>query len=474
MEENLTIEQGVLEEFRWLCQTPHPSGGEAQISRALMQRLTEMGLKPEQDSAGNIICDVPATTGMEQAGMLALQAHMDMVCVGEEDYCPETDPIVAIIEDGYLKSDGRSSLGADCGIGLAAAMYVVEQKWPHGALRLIFTVDEERGLAGAQKIRTDCLTGCTGLINLDGFRFGKVTISSAGGLRQTFTKETERFFPMLDRAVRLEIGGLKGGHSGDDIGLERGNAARILVWLLESLQIPYELAELKAGCTHNAIPTEGYAIINTDARDQEQLDTACGAFLEGIRELYPNENITLTVTETKQPQWVMTVDARDDFLAMGALLRCGPAEMHPICPDVVGASGSMGMLYGDSERMEIRSFLRASREEFMDTQGAFYQTAAEGFGYEVYAERYGAWPGVEEDPLSRSFIEQGRTLGIAMEKTAAHVGLETSIFHSLAPELPMVTVGMEIYDPHSVSERVRLDTAAPFVRLLGAVLEKWQ
>ena len=469
------ILNGVLNEFYGLCAIPHPSGKEEKIGAYLMGLLKNRNLAPEMDHRGNILCDVPATEGLEDRPRLILQAHMDMVCVGAEDYCPETDPIRTELRDGWLCTDGRSSLGADCGIGLAAALYITGGEWVHGPLRLIFTVDEERGLQGAEQLSPDCVKGCGGVINLDSFHFGEVLISSAGGLRQTYTKQTECFFPMLDCPVKIKISGLLGGHSGDDIGLNRANAGRLLVWLLESLDFPYELASCSAGNTHNAIPAAGEVGIVIDQRDKEALKNQIELFAQGIREIYPLETgVSIEMTETDMPQWVMTVDQRDDFLALGGLILCGVQEMHPLCPAVVGTSNSMGMLYADDQGIEIRSFPRSYSQDAMDMLGAFHTMSAQGLGFAAEDIGYPTWPGMEQDPLSDLFLEKGRELGLEMTKNAVHVGLESAYFHKFAPDLPIITVGMEIRDPHSVSERVRLDTIPAFTRMLGAVLRDYK
>lgn len=464
--------EGVLKEFYGLCAIPHPSGKEERLGQYLMELLEQRGFCPQMDSRGNILCDIPATGGLEGRPRLMMQAHMDMVCVGAEDYCPETDPIRTEIRDGWLCTDGRSSLGADCGIGLAAALYVTGGAFAHGPIRLIFTVDEERGLRGAEALSERWVQDCGGIINLDSFHFGQVFISSAGGLRQTFQKQTECFFPMLDWPVRISLHGLLGGHSGDDIGKNRGNAGRILVWFLQSLDFPYELATLSAGSTHNAIPGGGYAEIVVDRRDEEKLWQQTTLFAEGIRELYPEEKaFSLELQDGEMPQWVMTVDQRDDFLALGGLILCSVQEMHPLCPQVVGTSNSMGMLFGNSDHIEIRSFPRSYSQEAMEALGQFHTMAAEGLGFTAENIGYPAWPGVSQDPLSDLFLEQGGKLGYPMEKQAVHVGLESAWLHKLAPQTPIVTVGMEIRDPHAVSERVEVESIEKFVCLLTRVLE---
>ena len=467
------ITQRVLREFYALCEIPHPSGGEKKISDYLMGRLRAAGLVPEQDAAFNIICDVPATAGYENKKRLALQAHMDMVCVGDADYIPETDPIQTEIREGWLCSDGRSSLGADCGIGLAAALYILlSGEYPHGPVRLILTTVEEQGMVGARQLRRDCLASCAGFINLDGFHFGELLISSAGGKRQKFTKTPELFFAVPERAVEVKISGLTGGHSGEDIGKTRANAAEILVWLLQALPFPWELASLSAGNSFNAIPASGSAVILLDPGDDSALGELIDRFSSELHGLYPGENIRIAPSETDRPDLVFTVDERDNILAMAGLLLCGEAGKHPLFPEVTGSSGSMGMLYADRERIEIRSFLRSVDAAFLQQYGDFYAAAAEGFGFSSTDDSYIPWPGAERDDLTDRFLRVGEALSLPLRKNGIHVGLETSIFHGMAPETDMVSVGMNIRDPHSVSERVELSTIAPFVSLLAGVLKE--
>ena len=472
---DLECQAAVLEEFYALCAIPRPSGHEERVSAWLMERLERLGLCPERDSALNVRCDVPATPGLERQGRLILQAHSDMVCVGAPDYRPLEDPVRTELREGFLCSDGRSSLGADCGIGLAAALALAASEAPHGPLRLIFTADEERGLAGAKKLSPDWVQNCDGLINLDGFHFGRLLISSAGGLRQRFSKVPELFFPMLDCPVKLALSGLTGGHSGDDIGLGRANAAKLLVWLLQALELPYELASIHVGDTYNAIPAVGEAVIVIDSRDQEKLRAWAAEFLNSAKAIYgeADPDISLTITPAEMPQWVLTVDQREDLLALAGLIQCGPWEDHPLCPGCVGFSGSMGRLWADGDKLEIYSFLRSCDDEKMDQYGDFYETAAQGFGFTAWRDRYSAWPGVERDPLTDCFLAAGRDLNIPLEKGAVHVGLEASVFHAMAPEMPVVSVGMEVLDPHSVSERVRLDPVGPFLHLLEEVTKQY-
>lgn len=465
------LEAQVLEEFYALTRIPRPSGQEAAVGQYLTGRLRKEGLQPETDAAGNIRCDVPGTSGLETAPRMILQAHMDMVCVGTPDYHPETDAVQTQLRDGYLCTDGRSSLGADCGIGLAAALYAATGE-THCPLRLIFTVDEERGLIGAKAIQRDWLEDCGGLINLDGFHFGQLMISSAGGCRQTFTRIPECFPPMLEMPVKLSITGLLGGHSGDDIGSGRANAAELMILLLHALELPFELSRIWAGTAHNAICSEAEALLVVDSRDMWELLQTAEQFLQESRALYPLETgLHIALYPAQMPGTVFTADEKDQLLAMAALVPCGVREQHPLVPKVVGTSGNLGLIHGDAAGIEVRSFMRSYSNETMEQQAQMLDFLAEGLGYSAAREGYPAWPGVEKDPLTDMFIEEGSKMGLSLQKNAVHVGLETSCFHALSPEMPMVSTGMDVENPHSVHERVRLETIAPFTRLLCRVLQ---
>ena len=156
-----TIEHEILEQFAWLCQTPHPSGKEAALRGRIIDRLRGQGLSPWTDVRGNLVCDLPASPGCIQGPLTAVQAHLDMVCAaGSAAYVPERDPIKPIERDGFLCTAGESSLGADCGAGAAVILWLAEHPdLPHLPLRLLFTVEEEIGLRGAQEMDPTCVAG---------------------------------------------------------------------------------------------------------------------------------------------------------------------------------------------------------------------------------------------------------------------------------------------------------------------------
>ena len=471
MKTNTAYEQ-FLKEFNALCQIPRPSGGEEATAGYLADRLRDMGFSPAVDQCFNLICDIPPTEGVPDTPPLALQAHIDMVCVGADDYVPERDPIHTVIRDGWLCSDGRSSLGADCGAGVAAIMALLQNGSPHGALRLIFTADEEMGLVGARQLDASVVQDCAGLINLDGFHGDRAVISSAGGYRLIFRKDCAMVPPALDRGFRISIDGLLGGHSGDDIGLGRANAARLLLWLLQAIELPHEVAEIDACGAFNVIRTSASALITADHEKEDELRRVVELFAQGIHDLYQNTDpgIQIRLESASLPDKVFTPEDLENFLALAGIIPCGVDEMHPICPDCVGSSGNLASLLAKEEKMELRSFLRSYSNQYLNEHCSYARVSGQGFGFTEEEMRYPAWPGDAENPMAKRCVEIAAGLGREMTIGAVHAGLETSVFHSLRPEMPVISLGGDVLDPHSVRERVRLQSVVDLMELLREMI----
>ena len=230
------ILEQVLEEFGKLAKIPRKSGHEEAVSNFLRDELTGLGLNVVQDKAFNLIADMPAAKGREQAPLTILQSHMDMVCVAAEGvaYNPLTDGIQTVRTEEYLQAEG-TSLGSDDGTGIAEILYILKHLKEHGPIRVIFTVDEEQGMSGAIALSEEYLKGASFLINCDSENWDVLTIGSAGSVNLDFSRRLKRVAPTAGRAFCLELGGLRGGHSGERIGDGRGNAIRTMAMLLKEI-----------------------------------------------------------------------------------------------------------------------------------------------------------------------------------------------------------------------------------------------
>lgn len=470
-----TIEHEILEQFAWLCQTPHPSGKEAALRGRIIDRLRGQGLSPWTDVRGNLVCDLPASPGCIQGPLTAVQAHLDMVCAaGSAAYVPERDPIKPIERDGFLCTAGESSLGADCGAGAAVMLWLAEHPdLPHPPLRLLFTVEEEIGLRGAQEMDPTCVAGVRYLINTDGFRWGRIVTGSAGGVREHYTHTLDWAASLSGtRAWKVQVSGLRGGHSGFDIGAGRANALLVLGQVIRQAcaQKPAYLAAFAGGTAFNAIPYEASAIlVARDAGTAARLEQVGAQILDACRGTDPDGR--LTVTETPLPQAVWTNAMTAGLLDTLQAFADGVFARH--ASGAVADSSNLGHIYAQDGKLYLDAMVRcmdaAAERTLLDSHRAVCE--AHGFSGQIVS-RYPAWPSREDGRLGRLAAQSFRQVtGRAPEITVQHVGLEPSELLRKNPDMECICVGMDLRDCHSPKERWRLDTIGPFANMLCSILE---
>src|SRR5450755_4727231 len=265
--------QAVWKHFDILAATPRASTKEAAARNYVLAQAARLGLETSQDAAGNVVVRKPARPGREGATMALLQGHLDMVCEKNEGTAHnfDTDPIKVIRDGDWLKAEG-TTLGSDNGVGVAAALAVMESNdIAHGPLEFVFTIDEESGLTGASAFPGGLLKSKY-FLNLDNEEIGTLCIGCSGGVKTTARSKVGLRPASAGSAWRIKVSGLKGGHSGVDIHQGRGNALRIIGGTLQTLleRLPMEVAEINGGSAQNAIPREAAAVVLLDpARDSE-------------------------------------------------------------------------------------------------------------------------------------------------------------------------------------------------------------
>lgn len=469
------ITEGILQVFREISRHPHASWHEKETEKDLAGLLAGMGLSPVEDEAGNLMADVPPTPGLEDRPLLILQGHMDMVCAVRpgSGFDPLADAPVLQVSDGFLHTDGRSSLGADNDLGNATVLWLLRKGIPHGPLRLLFTVAEEVGLAGAAKVSPTWLQGAWGLLNTDGFHYGRAIAGSAGGRRETYRRAlTVQPCPSDWQAVALEISGGAGGHSGDDIHRGRLNAIRGLARFLRDQGCA--LADFSGGTSHNAIPNRARAVVVARPHEVSPLLREWKDFAARTGESHGESDpqLQFTAVPLPLPAEMWTEETARDVTAFAADLFNGVYAMHPRFPAVPCASSNLGKVEGDGAAITMKVFLRCARQEEEDLLSARHDETAKAHGF-VLAElsRYPGWPGREDDPLVRAVCESFRQVeGREMEVSAVHVGLEPSVLGAKNPDMHMVSTGPDILDAHSVDERARLDTLPRYAALLAGAI----
>ncbi len=455
--------------FTRLSAIPHPSGGEGAITAFIAKMLSDLGLMSQMDQAHNLRCILPATPGMEDVPGIILQAHTDMVCVAAPGsrWNPAHDAVKVVNDGEYLRSDGRSTLGADNGIGVAVMLHLAQRTdLVHGEIQLLFTACEERGLLGAAALDPKWLEGFQYYINLDAFRSDAAIFASAGGLRQSWMQPIQRTPTVRPCAFHVILSGLIGGHSGFDIHRGRGNAISLLAKVL------YDwggaVANFSGGDNYNAIPTYAQALVCTTDLDSffDYIQHTEQALREEFGDSEPE--LSLVAVPCAPPLLCWIEDFRKDVLSFLMNLPQGALEWRTDCTSTVAKSGNPAVITEVGNMLEVRHFARCATDAYMDEIAASTAADAKKFHFtQNQVSRYAPWDGKDTDPfLARVQQCYHSITGHEMEATAVHVGLEASRILEKAPHLSGVSLGAEISDAHSVSERVTLESISTLTQLI--------
>jgi dipeptidase D len=464
--------------FDALAQIPRPSTKEGAAREYVLTQSRRLGLETEHDAVGNTIIRKPAHPGREPAPMVLLQGHLDMVCEKNEgtNHDFNTEPIKVLRDGDWLKADG-TTLGSDNGVGVAAALAVMESSnIAHGPLEFVFTIDEESGLTGAAQFPAGVLRSKF-FLNLDNEESGTVCIGCAGGIKTTGRRKLAYRPASADAGWRIKVFGLQGGHSGVDIHKGRGNALRVLGRVLQSLleQHAADIAEISGGSAQNAIPREAYAIALLDSHKERELSSLIakaesehradlGAFDEGLR---------ITVEKVARPARVWEpVDAKRTVdLLVG--LPHGVLAVSPDIPELTQNSTNLAIISSKDEMIEIVTSQRSAIESSKWAAARMVATIFRLAHFEF--EHSGSYPGWKPDPQSEIVLKlqaaHKKTFGGPARLIAMHAGLECGVIGEKYPGMQMASFGPTIVDPHSPNERVQVSTVAKFWTYLRAVLE---
>ena len=473
------IIDGVLEEFSQLARIPRQSGHEKAVSDYLVKAFSDIGCEVHQDEVNNVIADLPATAGKESAPTIILQGHMDMVCVADHgvNYDPLKDPIKLVRDEKFLSADG-TSLGADDGIGVAEALYIMKNLKSHGPLRAIITVDEEQGMTGAVHLDAKYLKDAQYLINCDSENYDELTVGSAGSVNIDFNRKLTYSAPQGNKAYKIHLKGLLGGHSGMEINKGRANAIRIMAILLNALDeagISYELASFIGGKARNSIPAEAEVVISTMAEAQviqEVIDAERDSCLDKYGAVDNNIEFDLTAA---QPRRVMSEADRDSIIRLLISLHSGVYAMSQVVPGLVETSANIGMVkLKDGEVLSIACLPRSSNDakigEFILQADILAQMT--GFTAVIDKQTPG-WKENQNSKLAKVMLEVFEAQnGIPMKVETIHAGLECGYHVMKNPELDVVSIGVNTFDIHSPKERVELATIPPQIKLIVETMDR--
>jgi dipeptidase D len=464
--------------FATLCSIPRPSKREAALRQTLAEWAAGRGLETLIDPAGNLLIRKPGSPGKENHPALALQGHLDMVCQANagtrHDFTK--DPITAVIKDGWLVAE-NTTLGADNGIGVALSLAALEDETlSHPPLEVLLTVDEEAGMSGANGL-PEGLLKATRMLNLDTEEWGEFYLGCAGGCDVNVSRECgQRSAPAGWLFRRIAITGLRGGHSGVDIHLGRGNANKLLIRLLRDLAKD-GLAHLKAfsgGTARNALPREAWAEIAIDPAREAEIARRLEAFRELVSDELSDQEKGISVALAPAEAGSVLTDP-DQTLLLFALNAAphGVKRMSSAAPGVVETSNNVGVMsLADgifTANLMVRSLRDSGTIMLADEIESLFRLA------HCKVERSGGYPGWTPNPSSKLLAlcqeVYAKRFGGKAAIQVIHAGLECGIIGAKYPGLDIVSFGPTIKGAHAPGEHVEIETVAHCWTLLKAIIE---
>ncbi len=470
---------GLWKNFEDICSIPHPSKHEEKIREHVLAWAKTHNLQTKVDEVGNVIVSKPATPGMDDRKGIILQAHLDMVPQKNNDTPHDflKDPIKPRIDGEWVKATG-TTLGADNGLGMAAAMAVLEATdLVHGNLEMLLTVDEETGMTGAFGLKPGLLKGDI-LLNLDTEEEGDLCVGCAGGtnanMKFNFTQE-----PVSGDIVsyNLVVKGLKGGHSGVDIHLERANSNKLLNRMLwyGYKNLGLRMASIDGGSLRNAIPRESCAVITLPKNNADKFLSYVKEFTATVINEYKNveTDITILAEPVAAPQyWI-------DNATTGKLLNAiyatpnGVIRVSQDMKGLVETSTNLAIVKSNNNVIDVLCLLRSSvdsaKEDLENMFAGVYELAGAEY---VFDGKYPGWkPNMDSPILKEMLLAYEKQFGNKPHIGAIHAGLECGLLGGVYKHWDMISFGPTINFPHSPDEKANIPSVEKFWAFLTETLK---
>ena len=467
--------------FDDITRVPRPSKKEEHIIAFLLDFAKTHGIECRRDKVGNVVMRREATPGMEGRPTVILQSHMDMVCEknSDVDFDFEKDAIRTRVDGEWVRAEG-TTLGADCGIGMAAALAVLtDESVEHGPIEALFTVDEETGLTGAFELEENMISGKY-LINVDSEDEGELFIGCAGGIDTVASlRYHEEPAPANYVFYRVDVSDLLGGHSGDDINKGRANSNKIVARLLMMADRLYEcrMSYFCGGNLRNAIPREAYAIFGVPSRLQRGFEKRYETFAEDVRAeyRYTEPNFRMSLNAMPAPESVLDEASQSALINALVGVPNGVLAMSHAVEGLVETSTNLASVkFEKGGTIVITTSQRSSVESrkiyaMRQVESVFALAGADV----THSDGYPGWAPNPDSRLLECCRESYVSLfGYEPKVKAIHAGLECGLFLEKYPDLDMVSFGPTLRGVHSPDERIEISTVTKFWQLLTDVLKR--
>lgn len=472
--------KAIWKNFYALTQVPRPSKHEDRIQEFMVNFGKGLGLETIKDEIGNVIIRKPATAGMEDRKGIILQGHLDMVPQknSDKDHDFKNDPIDAYVDGDWVTAKG-TTLGADNGMGVAATMSVLESKdIPHGPIEALFTCDEETGMTGAFGLKAGLLKGDI-LMNLDSEDEGELYVGCAGGIDATITFDLKKeAVPAGMLAYKLEVSGLKGGHSGVDIPLERANSNKLLFRYMKVAAKHHGMliGSIKGGSLRNAIPRESFATVVIPADKKADFESGVkkykDIFFAEFKTVEPD--LSFKCVSTDLPKDVIS---KDDMWRVINSIYAAPNGVMRMSNDIKGVvetSTNLAIIQTKGDKLVVSALLRSSVETAKDNLAEMFVSIFELAGAKIVLNgEYPGWkPNMDSKILKSMQSTYEKMYGYIPKIMVIHAGLECGLLGSVYPNWDMISFGPTIRFPHSPDEKVNIETVNKFWDFLLETLKE--
>ena len=472
--------QEVLDIFAEISKVPRCSKKEEKIAAWLADWARRQGFSYEMDEVRNIRIDVPATPGHEHAPIVVIQGHMDMVCEktpeSQHNFC--TDPIKLVVDGEWLKAEG-TTLGADNGIALAMAMaFALDKEVVHGPMELLFTVDEETGLTGANALKPGFIKGKL-LINVDSEDEGVFTVGCAGGINTRLRYPWKRAVVASGKqAVRISVGQVKGGHSGIDIATGKANALKLLARVLDDLSEKdrIQIGGIRGGSAHNAIPRDAWALLWIQGNLVGTLEEVVAGWQVVFRAEYAMVDPDIRISWNREEGGEPLALSEEDSLRLIKVMMAFPhgvAAMSQSIPGLVETSNNFASIWVEDETLNILSSQRSSVVSRLNALTRRIETMGPlGGGQAESGEGYPPWqPDMKSPLLARSTALYEKLFGKKPVVEIMHAGLECGIIGDRNPGMDMISIGPDLKFPHCPDEKVSIPAIGKVWDFMAALLK---
>ena len=464
--------------FEDLTRIPHGSANEKEISDYLVKFAKERNLEVTQDDALNVIIKKPATKGYENVPGVIIQGHMDMVCEKSKDskHDFKKDPLELRIVDGEFVYATETTLGADDGIAVAYGLAILDSnEVEHPEIEFIATTEEETGMDGANALDVSNLKGKI-LLNIDAEEEGVFLVSCAGGV-MAFPEIKTEFESFNGEALKLEVTGLKGGHSGMEIHKQRGNANKLMGRLLYTLskEVNFNIASINGGSKHNAIPRDCKTIISVKKEDIEKVKEICTRVENDLKNEYRVEepNVHIIIENSDKLDKQLTKKVTDNLTTFLVVVPDGVQSMSKDIHGLVESSLNVGIVETLEDKIKfvaaIRSAVKSKKFEIADRIEALCKAIGANM------DKDSGYPEWQYEPNSKIRDLSVKTykdlFGKEPKITALHAGLECGLFkEKMAPDVDMISFGPDLFDVHTPNEHLRIASVERYYRFLTELL----